>query len=138
MQPESPFYRVSLKAIVFDDQQRLLVVKNTKGEWKLPGGGWEHDESMQHCLRRELMEELSAHIKHIDFKAMYPYTGVRPQGGMSLKLAIPVILTDHTFEIGDDMVEYAFVTSEELAKLYMDTSEVGIKNQIDRLWRDRS
>ena len=135
---DSPFYRVSLKAIVFDDEHRLLVVKTDKNEWELPGGGWEHDESMQHCLRRELMEELSANIKHINFKTMYPYTGVRPQGGMSLKLAIPVRLTDHNFKVGDDIVAYAFVTSEELAKLPMDTGEVGIKNQIDRLWRDQS
>lgn len=132
--PPSPFYRVSLKAIVFNSDLRLLVVKNEDGRWELPGGGWEHGESMQHCVRREMMEELGAGVKNIDFSSIYPYAGERPKGGMGLKLAVRVELNNFEFTVGDDIIDYAWVQPSELAKLEMDSSEAGIKTHIDRIW----
>lgn len=48
----STYYRVSLKALIFDTQNRLLVLRGENGKWELPGGGWEHGESVEACLRR--------------------------------------------------------------------------------------
>ena len=56
----SPFYRVSLKAIVLDHQERLLLGQADNGNWEVPGGGWEHPETLERGLRRELLEELGA------------------------------------------------------------------------------
>ncbi len=133
----SPYYRVSLKAIIFDSRARLLVVEYDDGGWGLPGGGWEHGETMQHCLRRELMEELGVGIKHIDFTSIYPYSAPGSGGGMQLKLAVPVELNDYDFIVGDDVVAYKFVTAPELARLDMSLPEVGLKTHIERLWADR-
>jgi ADP-ribose pyrophosphatase YjhB (NUDIX family) len=58
--PPSPFYRVSVKALVFDRDGRLLVVQEPDGLWEVPGGGWEHGESFEECLARELAEEIMA------------------------------------------------------------------------------
>jgi 8-oxo-dGTP pyrophosphatase MutT (NUDIX family) len=46
----STFYRVSIKALVFDDRNRLLVGLTKDEEapgWEIPGGGWEHDETFE-------------------------------------------------------------------------------------------
>lgn len=52
--------RVSLKSVIFDDQGRLLVVKEAGRDWwDLPGGGLDHGESIQQALARELFEEVS-------------------------------------------------------------------------------
>ena len=47
----SPFYRVAAKAIIFDDQQRMLMVFTDDGNPEVPGGGWEHDESFEDMLK---------------------------------------------------------------------------------------
>jgi 8-oxo-dGTP pyrophosphatase MutT (NUDIX family) len=53
------FYRVSIKAVIKNEQGEMLAIKaegNT--EWGLPGGGIDHGETDHECLRRELHEEL--------------------------------------------------------------------------------
>ena len=52
--------RVTLKAVILDEQGRILVVKE-KGRdwWDTPGGGIEHGETIKEALARELEEEVS-------------------------------------------------------------------------------
>ncbi len=56
------FYRVSVKAYVTDNQGRVFVVrendKNGESWWGLPGGGLDHGELPEECLKREIEEEL--------------------------------------------------------------------------------
>lgn len=54
----SPFYRVAVKGLIFDDQQRLLMCQTAHGKWEVPGGGWEFDETIEQAFSRELHEEL--------------------------------------------------------------------------------
>jgi 8-oxo-dGTP diphosphatase len=57
-------------AIIFDDQQRVLAVhKKGKPECELivPGGIQEAGETDEQTLRREIWEELSAHINAFHF-----------------------------------------------------------------------
>ena len=53
-------FRVSLKAIIFNKNNQVLVVKETGRDWwDLPGGGMDHGESVEIALGRELREEVS-------------------------------------------------------------------------------
>ena len=65
--PPSPtsVYRVSAKALIFDDDGRLLVFKDSDGEWEMPGGGWEHGESFEACLKREFMDEVGVTVASV-------------------------------------------------------------------------
>src|SRR5579875_2422811 len=72
----SPFYRVSVKALVFDAENRLLVVQESAGHWELPGGGWEHGETLEQCLARELDEELHAHLVSIDLSTQRAWPAI--------------------------------------------------------------
>lgn len=57
------FYRVSTKALLLDNQNdNFIVLKNSKGEYELPGGGIEYGESVSSSLERELKEELAINI----------------------------------------------------------------------------
>jgi 8-oxo-dGTP diphosphatase len=132
----SPYYRVSLKAIIMDEQRRVLVLEDKDGGWELPGGGLDHGESMQHCLRREVMEEIGVGIDSIDFGSMYPYMSKGRTGHWRFKLAVAVKPSDFDFKIGRTVKRWQFVTPQELAQLEMVDSEAGIKTHIQRIWND--
>lgn len=51
-------YRISLKAVIFDEHGKLLVTNEAGRGWHLPGGGLEHGETIEQGLRRELAEEI--------------------------------------------------------------------------------
>ena len=76
----SPFYRVSVKALVFDADDRLLVVQEPAAHWELPGGGWEHGETLEQCLARELHEELDAHLDSVDLSTQRAWVGPGASG----------------------------------------------------------
>ncbi|MES2630522.1 MAG: NUDIX hydrolase [Patescibacteria group bacterium] len=52
--------RVTLKAVILNDNGETLVVKETDRDWwDIPGGGLDHGESIKDALARELYEEVS-------------------------------------------------------------------------------
>ena len=55
-----PRLRRATRAIVVDEWDRILLVRFDFGDrvvWATPGGGIEEDESDEHAVRRELLEE---------------------------------------------------------------------------------
>lgn len=53
------FYRVSLKAVILNEENEVLVCKEGSSDtWSLPGGGWDHGEAEHDALARELHEEV--------------------------------------------------------------------------------
>lgn len=127
----SPFYRGTVKAIILDEQRRLLVGKGDDG-WELPGGGFEHDESLEECLKRELKEELGAEIERIGIVS-FVYRGKSVHGWMILRVAVIVKLKNYNFKLGD-MKEAKFVTKDELLKLDFAADEGTIKNCTHLIW----
>lgn len=60
MGPEVPncYYRVSVKALIVNDNHQVLAVNERGNGWDLPGGGLEWNETAQQALARELREEI--------------------------------------------------------------------------------
>ncbi len=54
-------FPVSVKGIVLRDA-RVVLVSNPRGEWELPGGKLEPDETPQGCVAREIAEELGLDV----------------------------------------------------------------------------
>lgn len=72
------FYRVSLKAVIRNGKGEILVNRERgHTNWSLPGGGWDHGETVIDCLKRELNEEvgyegeLEARLLGVTENAMY-------------------------------------------------------------------
>jgi len=70
------YYRISLKAIIRNDKNDVLVSRERgRTAWSLPGGGWDHAETDIECLRRELLEEVNYEgnfiVKPIGVKKQY-------------------------------------------------------------------
>ena len=53
--------KIVCRALIIDDQNRVLLVKKDKSDfWSLPGGKLDTDDiNLQECLIRELKEELA-------------------------------------------------------------------------------
>lgn len=130
----SPFYRVASRAIVFDDQQRLLVLVMDSHEYELPGGGWEFDETFEEGLRREIQEELHVAVASIG-PLWFSYRGESKRWGyQALRLAVRVRLKDYNFRADDEHIDARFVTREEFLALAWCYEEREIVKYADVLW----
>lgn len=69
------FYRVSIKALVYSEQDELLLLQQKEGgQWELPGGGLEHGETFRSALERELQEECGLALQEMNEMPTYVWT----------------------------------------------------------------
>jgi len=130
----STYYRVSLKALIFDDQRRLLVFQDKHGEWEVPGGGWEHNESTDECIKRELAEEVGAIVLSIS-QPQFVYVDHEPPGYYKLSIIFEVSAKiGETLSTTDDLVAKAFVDRITFAQLTFQQTEKTIQNYADQIW----
>lgn len=134
----SPFYRVAAKALIFDDQQRLLLAYYYDHVYGIPGGGWEHDESFEDCLRRELGEELEAKITKIG-PIVVTYRAPNWRGHMQLRLAAVCKLAGINFHPGDDVIDTLYVTKAEFLTLRYAKDDLPVDQTMeelaDKIWQ---
>ncbi len=54
MDNDDNLYRglISIKGVAYGDNRVILVKNATRGEWELPGGKLETDETFEECLIR--------------------------------------------------------------------------------------
>ncbi len=134
----STFYRVSVKALVFDHEDRLLALQNAGGSWELPGGGWEHSETLEQCMRREIEEELGVAVNRIDSSTIHPCVGHAADGHYPwLKLAMVVELAGQEFGAEAEMHATRYVTLSEFKRLTMHRSDQCLQDNAELLWRAR-
>lgn len=105
------FYRISLKAIIRNEKGEILVNRERGHDnWSLPGGGWDHGESVTECLQRELFEEvgyqgaLQARLMGVTEEAMYMPT----KQGWLVWHVYDVTPDNMNFSVGSDGEELMF------------------------------
>lgn len=110
--------RVSLKAVILDDQGRTLVVKERGRDWwDVPGGGLDHGETIKEALARELYEEVSLEgdFEYETLIAEDPrYLEAHNLYQMRITFLVKPEMT--TFSAGSDSDEVQFVDADLLEK----------------------
>ena len=135
----TPFYRVSVKALVFDADDRLLVVQEPAGHWELPGGGWEHGETLEQCLARELREELGARLGSVDLSTLRAWTGPGARRRYHrLKLTVHATLDSSDLTPGEEILAARWVTPSELAALAAPAGDEPMREHILAVWPGRA
>jgi len=78
-------YRISIKALIKNDDEQVLLLQEKDGSWDLPGGGLEHGENIKEALAREVAEETSLTVDWISEHPETFWTIQREVGSPTLK-----------------------------------------------------
>ncbi|MBD3627184.1 NUDIX hydrolase [Cyclobacterium sp.] len=108
------FYRVSVKALILDETQRFLLVKEDNGIWELPGGGLDHGESAQEGIKREIWEEMQLKTSAIADQPCFFFT-VKNHKGIYIANVIYLTELEHLrFVPSPECCEVRFFSAVEV------------------------
>lgn len=118
--------RISVKAIIKDGANRILLGREKDGAWELAGGGLEHDENPKEALAREVAEETGFIVDWISDRPVAFWTINKEVGSPTLKwfafVAYEVKVSgefnpDH--DTNDEIEEIRYVSREEARSLQL-------------------
>lgn len=115
---EPSYYRVSVKALVYDNQSRILLSRQSDNTWELLGGGLDHGELPAEGLKREINEEAGLEVTSISDKPQFFFTAKHQNKEAHVGIIIyEVTLKDLNFKPSEECEELAFFTPEQILKL---------------------
>ncbi len=130
-------YRVSAKALVFDENKNILIIRENRG-WELPGGGIEQGESPQEAITREMEEECGFVVENIDDNPSLTWIVHRPESSDDLDkwrlfIGFRVTLKSMEFTPSKECIEYRFVSKDEIIKLSLHPNIEKLPELLDQL-----
>lgn len=115
---EASFFRVSIKALVKDDQGRILLTRESDGKWDMLGGGLDHGEEPHEGLAREVFEEAGLKIAYMSDAPVHFLTVFNPRRNIYLaNVVYEAKLQDLDFVRSEECEELRFVSVAEAATL---------------------
>lgn len=109
-------FRISMKGLIRNDDGQILVVKETgRSWWDLPGGGMDHEESIESAIARELGEEVNL-VGNFTYKiiAIEEPAFLEHSKIWQVRLVFEVTPVNMTFSAGADGDEAMFINPDTL------------------------
>lgn len=123
-------FNVGIKGVIIKDD-KVLILKNTKGFWEVPGGRIDGNETVEETLRRELDEELP----NITSVVVHGVVGAGRiekdiQKNVSLVLIFYAVSADFDGEpqLSHEHEDYKWATQEEALEVVYETCKEPIRN----------
>jgi 8-oxo-dGTP diphosphatase len=108
------FYRLSAKALIFNDTQtEFAIIREDNDLWDLPGGGLDFNEDVSGCLKREIKEEMGLTVTDINEKLIHYLIGRNMDNFWAVGLVFEVKVNDLNFIPTDECRELRFVSPDE-------------------------
>jgi 8-oxo-dGTP pyrophosphatase MutT (NUDIX family) len=128
------FYRVSIKILIKDHDDKLLVVQDTtNGTWEVPGGGLDHGETIEQTAKREIREELGVELLQFGEEPVAITVGQHPNNYLTLMLYYWGELANDNFAL-EKKFESRLVDRDEFLGLNMLGDELPIKQHVVKIW----
>lgn len=108
------FYRVSVKALIKDKDDRVLVLKENQDTWSLPGGGLDHGEDSKLGILRELREELGVKNPHIKDIGLVKTFYLESKSAWLLWIVYDVQIDTADFIFGEGVTDAQYIDVSEL------------------------
>lgn len=118
---------VSAKGVVIVDG-RVLLLRNERDEWDLPGGRPDCDETFEAAIAREATEEANVHVVAVECLDDWPYE-VLPGRVVRIVAFGCRIIDASQASLGDEHRELRFFAPEQLDGLRL---HAGYRRVIDR------
>lgn len=112
-------------AILIEDGKLLLIKRAAepfRGQWALPGGRIDENETAEQCLLREMKEETGLDVEPIALVGIYSDPGRDPRGVIAA--AYLVKRTGGEPKGGDDAAEAAWFALDRLPTLCTDHGKI--------------
>lgn len=111
------FYRVSAKALIFDEKRKFLLLIEDNGGLDFPGGGVDYGEEPTECLKREIEEETGLKVTNIKEKPSYVILSKHRSGDYWIcNIFYDVKVEDYNFQTSGECVDMKFFSKEEALK----------------------
>ncbi len=112
------FYRVSTKALIYDEtREKFAVVLEDNGWWELLGGGLDWGEDPHKCLQREINEEAGLEVKWISSEPVYCLQGKNMKDIWSVALVYEVKVKDFNFRPSAECTAMKFISPNEITSI---------------------
>ena len=120
---------VSVKGVV-PVHDKILLLKNERDEWELPGGKLEEGEEPEDCCRREILEETALNVRPAALIDAWLYR-VAPEGEVLILTYGCEFVGPANLAISHEHSDGRLFTSTEISHLRM---PAGYRRSIER-WR---
>lgn len=128
------FYRISIKVLIKNNANELLVVQDTTNNtWEIPGGGLDHGETIKQTAKREIQEELGIELLKFDEEPLAITLGQHPNNYLTLMLYYWGKLSGYNFTL-EKKFKSKFVNQDEFMRLEMLGDESPIKQHTAKIW----
>lgn len=111
------FHRVSVKGLILDHKKRFLLIQEGNGFWDLPGGGMDHGENPETCLKREIYEEMGLAVLSMEKSPSYFYASINPKNQAIVNVVYAISLSNLEFKVSDECVALRFFSKSDVIQL---------------------
>ena len=109
-------FQVAVKGLHYKDG-KLLILKDDKGEWDLPGGRINYGESFIEALQRECEEELGVKCRILDPRPALVWQGRNTNGDWRVDICFKIDFSSFDFRTTLESVEFGYFDLVEARKL---------------------
>ncbi len=114
------WYRISAKALIYNEKWQILLCKEPNDIWDIPGGWLDHGEDPRTCIKRELVEEMWLEVTSISTKPECFITAHKESSKSRpwiSNICYKVEVKDFNFSPSDECVEIGFFDDKNITDI---------------------